>query len=790
MKAADFLAHIFADCNGVPVTATKADGYNSRRWSPGIDPPEGVTYFCISTVRDVKRSRVLGRQTEDLVLTYVIVLDDVGTKVPRETIRLKPSYILESSAGNFQYGYVLADGIDPARAAAVIEALAAAGYTDKGSKRADRIMRVPGSLNDKYDPPFVSRIVEWSPGVDYTLSELCVGFDVVPTDTAAQGALQPLAEGEVDPVFEWLQAHGHVLGGPNARGWYPVRCPQEAQHSGEVDHGTDYMPGNPGAFVCLHGHCQTYRTAQLRSWILQQDPAAEVGVIDRQQVALVGQRLGAALGLDLSAAPSQDRLRPTEGSGDSGSLAALYAALQAAAGPGTIFHRPAPPEATQSLSQRLAAAIGAIFLDPSLLPDPDTLPNGNAARHQAVTAPRVHHVMSLIGMTARQNVLTNAIECKFSSFEGYDFSTDASEGAVDVLVHACVRCGMRGAEAVRQALANYASERRYSPVAEWILSAPWDGVSRLPALYDTIKMRDPSMDGWKQVAIRRWCIQTIAAIRNWEPGFAPESVGHVLVLQGEQGAGKSFWAGSLMPAQWRTLGMSLKLDHGERDAVKRATSTPITELAEVDGSFRRSDTASLKNFLTAPVDIYRPPYGRIELSKPRGTSFIASVNPEGFLLDQTGERRFWPLAVESCNYEHGIDMQQFWAEVWTLYEAGEIFWLEKGREQHLHALASAAHHADTDVTFIVEDLAVRRQAFCDQKLWVHANARELARHYGVKGLPSVYQDLAEALRREKYRGAVVKGKRGFFLPPFEQSLSAAQIAGFKVISGGALDENK
>lgn len=795
MNGADFLAHIFAGCNGIPVTATKSDGYNSRRWCLRQPVPLGVTYFCISTVRDVPRSRVLGRKTEDLVATYVIVLDDVGTKVSRETIKLTPSYVLESSAGNFQYGYVLAEGIEPARAAALIEALAAAGLTDPGAKRADRIMRVPGSLNDKYSPPFAARLAAWNPEIDYTLSELCVGFGVTPTDVVDLKVNTALAEGEADPVLDWLQAHGHVLGGPNPRGWYPVRCPQEDQHTGDVDHGTDYMPGAPGAFVCLHGHCAGFKTANLRSWILSQDPAAEVGVLDRAAITSVGQRLGAALGLDIRAVgPSRETGTDREEgvlsrSTADDTLQRLNDALQAAAGPGSIFHRPDAAAASLSLVQRLAAAIGGIFLDPSLLPDADTLPNGNAARTQAVTSPRVHHVMNLIGMTARQNVLTGGIECKFSSFEGYNPADDTSEGAVEVLVHACVRCGMRGAEAVRYALLNYASERKYSPVSEWILSAQWDGVSRFPALFNTVKMRDPIREEWKRVAMGRWMIQTIAAIRNWEPGRVPTSISAVLVLQGDQGARKSFWAQSLMPSPWVTIGVSLKLDHGERDAVKRVTATPITELGEVDGSFKRSDTASLKNFLSAPVDIYRPPYGRVEVARPRGTSFLASVNPEGYLLDQTGERRFWTLAVESCNDAHGIDLQQLWAEAWAIAATGERFWLEGG-EIEMHAAASNVHHAATDVTFILEDLAMRREAFFDQKLWVHTNARDLVRHYGIKGLPSVYQDLSEALRRAEYRSAVVKGKRGFYVPPFEQSLTAAQVAAFKVIVGGAVDNDK
>lgn len=45
---------------------------------------------------------------------FVLVLDDIGTKVPVSKIpdKLKPTYIIESSPGNFQYGYVLKEPLD------------------------------------------------------------------------------------------------------------------------------------------------------------------------------------------------------------------------------------------------------------------------------------------------------------------------------------------------------------------------------------------------------------------------------------------------------------------------------------------------------------------------------------------------------------------------------------------------------------------------------------------------------------------------------------------------------
>jgi len=87
MDADEFLTTIFDQAQGVVVVCNAEDSFRSRRWAPG-KPLSGTVYFCISTVSDRNpRDEILQRRTQDLVLTYDIVLDDVGTKVLRETLK-------------------------------------------------------------------------------------------------------------------------------------------------------------------------------------------------------------------------------------------------------------------------------------------------------------------------------------------------------------------------------------------------------------------------------------------------------------------------------------------------------------------------------------------------------------------------------------------------------------------------------------------------------------------------------------------------------------------------------
>lgn len=748
-----FLETLFPRAEGVVIVASKEDGFRARRYVSGRTYGE-ILYFGISSVQDIPRAHVLQRREVDLVKTYVIVLDDIGTKVDEDQITLKPTYKLQTSPGNQQWGYRLKYGIEPTHAKALIEGAINAGITDPGAHGATRIMRVPASLNDKYDMPFWAEIVEWNVEIAYTYSELAVGLKVTPTDVVPAFVARKLGDGETDKLFEWLMVNGYVIKGPNPAGWYAVHCPWETEHTGKVDHGTDYLPGKPGIFKCLHSHGAEKNTAALRRRILDLDPDADLAWFDHEMIKNVA-----------------ERLKP---------------ALEAFQG-GGLFNLPRPVDkASLSLAERLAAATRSISLDQMDLPDFDRTVAGHPSRTQATTNARVHAVMRKIGMEARLNVSTGGIECHFPAIPEYDQVNDNYSAATEALFHACVRCGMRSSQAVRQGLANWATAHSYSPVSEWILSSPWDGRSRIGELCDTIVMRDPSDRLWKAVAIRRWLLQTVAAIRNWELGPNAVDVGHVLVLQGPQGVGKSRWTGSLMPAKWISLGLSLRLDSNERDAVRRVTSTPITELGEIDGSFRKSDVASLKNFLTTRIDIYRPAYAPTEVARPRGTSFVATVNPEGFLVDQTGERRFWPLAVANCDWNHGVDMQQLWAEAWALREEGEQYWLTTD-EMTLHANVSARHQAETDVGYVVEELVVRRNEY-PHKDWVHTNAKALARHYGLKAMTVVYTDLYSALERAGFRKKTRDGRRGILVPPFTSPLTHAQQASFQLIKGGQKDD--
>ena len=185
----------------------------------------------------------------------------------------------------------------------------------------------------------------------------------------------------------------------------------------------------------------------------------------------------------------------------------------------------------------------------------------------------------------------------------------------------------------------------------------------------------------KQRILYRWLMSAVAAA--FKPiGFAARGV---LTLQGPQGLGKTRWIAALVPdplLREEVVRLGHHLDARNKDDVISALSHWIVEIGELDSSFRK-DVAALKGFLTNDRDKLRRPYGRVDSEYPRKTVFAATVNDPQFLVDSTGNTRFWTLPVTKIDYEHGVDMQQLFAQLLVDFRNGEQWWLRPGEQSTL-----------------------------------------------------------------------------------------------------------
>lgn len=219
-----------------------------------------------------------------------------------------------------------------------------------------------------------------------------------------------------------------------------------------------------------------------------------------------------------------------------------------------------------------------------------------------------------------------------------------------------------------------------NPVRDWIKSKPWDGTDRLKPLLATIHLAEDYPRDLADTLVTRWLLSATAAACI-PRGFKTRGV---LTFQGPQGAGKTSWIGALVPPHLRTDFVKLDhhLDAHAKDSVLGAIGHWLVEIGELDSSFRK-DIARLKGFLTNDFDKVRPPYGRVPLEMPRRSVFAGSVNDYKFLVDQTGNSRWLVLPIEKLDFDHGIDMQQLFAQLALRVEEGEQWWLTPIEEKQL-----------------------------------------------------------------------------------------------------------
>jgi putative DNA primase/helicase len=265
-----------------------------------------------------------------------------------------------------------------------------------------------------------------------------------------------------------------------------------------------------------------------------------------------------------------------------------------------------------------------------------------------------------------------------------------------------------------------------NPIAQWITSQPWDGVNRISDLCDTLTARDGVTEAFKNTLIKKFLLSAVAAATRTS-GFHARGV---LTLQGEQGLGKTSWIRNLVPEgllRSKYILTGHHLDVGNKDSTTTAFKHWIVELGELDSSFRK-DVARLKSFVTQDRDSIRRPYARTNSEYQRRTVFCASVNEQNFLVDSTGNSRFWTIPLVKIDYDHQVNMQQVFAELHEELHHGAIWWLTPEEDRQLEEL-NLAHKS---VSVIEERVLTTLKPDLPPEQWKYKSATEVLQATGMR----------------------------------------------------------
>lgn len=222
-------------------------------------------YFLTSTVTP---SDTPTRRGADFERMHCVVLDDVGSKCEAGTIQ--PSWIIESSAGNFQHGFILETPLEVSEGAQLLSRIAAleVPLSDPGALSSPgRLVRLPSGINGKKlddgtRNEFQVRLVAWNPELTYDVPALADGWSLAPFEESMSGCRTSTwdwtkAPMSVEAQGSWdVLRHFDVIG--QADGKVFVTCPNEAAHtSPDKLKDSCILVDEDGhwGYSCLHGHC-------------------------------------------------------------------------------------------------------------------------------------------------------------------------------------------------------------------------------------------------------------------------------------------------------------------------------------------------------------------------------------------------------------------------------------------------------------------------------------------------------------------------------------------------------
>lgn len=238
-------------------------------------------------------------------------------------------------------------------------------------------------------------------------------------------------------------------------------------------------------------------------------------------------------------------------------------------------------------------------------------------------------------------------------------------------------------EITREAVQFAAELNGFDSAQLWLNRLQWDGVPRVEGFFPTYWN---TADSAYTRATGRY-LWTALAGRVLDPGCKADMAP---VAYGPQGARKSSGVAAIAPDPE----FFAEISFGEKDAdiSRKMRGRLIAELAELRG-LHTKDSESIKSFIARQFEDWTPKFKEFNTKFARRLVFFGTTNQQEFLSDETGNRRWLPLAVGEVDVD-GItrDRLQLWAEGRELFLRGGVDYKDAER------LAAREHG-----TFMIHD---------------------------------------------------------------------------------------
>ena len=269
------------------------------------------------------------------------------------------------------------------------------------------------------------------------------------------------------------------------------------------------------------------------------------------------------------------------------------------------------------------------------------------------------------------------------------------------------------------------AEREYHPIKQIIEAVEWDGTPRIQTLF--IKWLKCEDTPYIREVTRLVFAGGIHRLYNAGCKFDDVAV----LIGTKQGEGKSTFA------RWLAIKDEFFTEVTEIEGQKGIEAIEgawICEIAELLVVTKTKEVEAVKSYITKLVDRYRRPFDRRTTDHKRQCVFIGTTNKEQFLTDKTGNRRWYPVKVNSSGYDlhdHKEEIQsdiiQAWAEAKYLFDKGELYpYADRSLLEDIRAKQEQAVEDDYRVGMI-EEYIEKKDKVCIMELWKYALDNEFSK---------------------------------------------------------------
>lgn len=149
-----------------------------------------------------------------------------------------------------------------------------------------------------------------------------------------------------------------------------------------------------------------------------------------------------------------------------------------------------------------------------------------------------------------------------------------------------------------------------------------------------------------------------------------------LVFQSGQGIGKTRWMRSLLPKKFQAEYLyEGNIDTKNKDHTMYLSQYWFIHLDELE-TLKSNDISAIKSYITRQRISVRKAFGRYKTNFVRRASFLGSVNDDKFLTDITGNRRWLVFKTHKIDYEHNVNIDGLWSQIFYLWKKGFKHWFD------------------------------------------------------------------------------------------------------------------